>query len=972
MQASAAELLVELRALWNDWQERPLWYLHTFLPNVEANGARAGRSPVEQDLLRRLRAVLDESDWRNLAELVDRVDQRRVEDLVKHQDEQRARAEELARAQREAEAAERAEFMAAQRAAEQEEAAAHAKVLAEVAKREQQKSSLISSLKAEFSRDFFGAHGWWRLNDKNSLVSSAEYQNLVSDFVTDWCRHHLGTASGDARKYIPNPEQAAVIGAISSHSLVEARAGSGKTATIVARAVFLIKATSVDPSEILMLAFNAAAAAEMRDRLEKLLPGGRIPHVMTFHALAYRLVHPSENLVFDQSDSIRPLSRLVQDVIDEFISVPESQEEVRQIMLAYFRMDWESIAQRGDNLSHSDQVEYRRQHLQSETINGEFVRSYGEKLIANIMAENDLTYFYERDHRWDGFNYKPDFTVCDHDGKTSIVIEYFGLTGEADYDRLSAEKRKYWKGRPEFTFLEYNAYDVKDPSFRTRLLSNLEEAGARPNQLTDDQIWRRIKKRAIGRFTDTVTTMIGRARQRRWDSKDLHANWQEVAVSDPHLNMFIDLGARILDRYEIRLINDRKEDFTGLIWRAVDCIRAGVTQFGSAGVIDGDLRGLRFLVVDEFQDFSMMFYRLLREIVSVTGGAQVTAVGDEWQAINEFAGSTTEYFRSFEDLFTGGQRMKLSINRRSTNDLVRLGNTVMAGQGFEARGFSDNSGEIREFSMDLFSPSALEEDTFGQFDHLTPSLIRLITSHLRYGRSVAVLARVARRRYRVRIDNTDHTFYTIGDLGGFIRERLNVTEPSSLIFSSTHGFKGQESDAVILLDVDGRNYPLIHPTWVLFQVFGDDIETLTAAERRLFYVAVSRPRRYLDVITTRRDRSPFWPDADHQRVQLAGVVTRAPWSCLPDAAAPLKPDYVEIRAYISGAENFEDLRRHLQKTDFRFHQSYTRYWVRFLHKSDFSSDLLHRSRLGKYPGVRLEAWHQGQLLATHSQPSHNW
>ena len=42
----------------------------------------------------------------------------------------------------------------------------------------------------------------------------------------------------------------------------------------------------MDPKSILMLAFNVAAADEMRDRLEKLLPQGRVPHVMTFHALA--------------------------------------------------------------------------------------------------------------------------------------------------------------------------------------------------------------------------------------------------------------------------------------------------------------------------------------------------------------------------------------------------------------------------------------------------------------------------------------------------------------------------------------------------------------------------------------------------------------------------------------------------------------------------------------------------------------
>ena len=67
--------------------------------------------------------------------------------------------------------------------------------------------------------------------------------------------------------------------------------------------------------------------------------------------------------------------------------------------------------------------------------------------------------------------------------------------------------------------------------------------------------------------------------------------------------------------------------------------------------------------------------------------------------------------------------------------------------------------------------------------------------------------------------------------GAYLRQILDVEEPEELRFSSTHGFKGQEADAVILLDVTQRNYPLIHPTWTLFQVFGDTVQTLTEAER---------------------------------------------------------------------------------------------------------------------------------------------
>ena len=54
-----------------------------------------------------------------------------------------------------------------------------------------------------------------------------------------------------------------------------------------------------------MLAFNVTAAKEMRERLGVLLPDGHVPHVMTFHALAHRIVHPGENLLADLSDTRR-------------------------------------------------------------------------------------------------------------------------------------------------------------------------------------------------------------------------------------------------------------------------------------------------------------------------------------------------------------------------------------------------------------------------------------------------------------------------------------------------------------------------------------------------------------------------------------------------------------------------------------------------------------------------------------------
>ncbi|MGV9480436.1 UvrD-helicase domain-containing protein [Gordonia aichiensis] len=97
---------------------------------------------------------------------------------------------------------------------------------------------------------------------------------------------------------------------------------------------------------------------------------------------------------------------------------------------------------------------------------------------------------------------------------------------------------------------------------------------------------------------------------------------------------------------------------------------------------------LKYIVVDEFQDFSLMFYELLRAAMGHASDAQLMTVGDDWQAINEFARSTTDYFRDFEQLFAPAQTLRLETNRRSARSIVDLGNSVMRGFGFPARSYS--------------------------------------------------------------------------------------------------------------------------------------------------------------------------------------------------------------------------------------------------------------------------------------------
>jgi ATP-dependent DNA helicase RecQ len=76
--------------------------------------------------------------------------------------------------------------------------------------------------------------------------------------------------------------------------LVLAGPGSGKTRVLVHRVAYLVRIKREDPNGILVLAYNRHAAAEIRERLRRLIgEDARFVTVLTIHALAMRLVGTS-------------------------------------------------------------------------------------------------------------------------------------------------------------------------------------------------------------------------------------------------------------------------------------------------------------------------------------------------------------------------------------------------------------------------------------------------------------------------------------------------------------------------------------------------------------------------------------------------------------------------------------------------------------------------------------------------------
>jgi ATP-dependent DNA helicase UvrD/PcrA len=105
--------------------------------------------------------------------------------------------------------------------------------------------------------------------------------------------------------------------------LVLAGAGSGKTRVLTHRIAYLLATGAARPGEILAITFTNKAAAEMRERVERLVGrSARAMWVTTFHSACARMLRvDAERLgysrgftIYDEADSLRMLKRCLEEL----------------------------------------------------------------------------------------------------------------------------------------------------------------------------------------------------------------------------------------------------------------------------------------------------------------------------------------------------------------------------------------------------------------------------------------------------------------------------------------------------------------------------------------------------------------------------------------------------------------------------------------------------------------------------------
>ena len=616
-------------------------------------------------------------------------------------------------------------------------------------------------------------------------------------------------------------EQARAVAQDEDVTLVLAGAGTGKTSVIVGKALYLVQGLDVDPSQILVLAFNRKAAEEIRERLPGNLAGVQ---VSTFHSFGRRVIAESEvaptvsRLATDNFACTRALTGILEAMLRD----PRTYQVVMEF-LAYRAAPYRSPF---EFKTVAEYEEYVRS-VERRNLNGDLVRSYEEVLVSNFLTEHGVKFRYERPYEENTADrkyqqYRPDFYLPEYD----IYIEHFALDRNGrppemwgDYSESVEWKRQLHRNSGT-NLIESHSWEIRDIEFDA-LRQKLEGHGVEMERRNCAELVIQLAKQKILVLADLLNIFMKHAKAADLSVDDMLERAGSGSARE-RSQRFLTIYETVRERYEQLLQDEGAVDFTDLIKRAT-----GLVQEGTWTSL------FRYVLVDEFQDISADRMALLKSLNSPE--VAYFLVGDDWQSIYRFAGSDVQLMMNCSEYL--GHVVECHLTQT-----FRFGERVQT----PSTGFIQANPEQ---SRRVLKPAETSRDR-------GVTIVRSRTQDAGLARSLLDIA-----------EHADESESTVLVLGRFNKSQKVMpagpgSETLKLEFSTVHRAKGREADYVVVLDLrDGYDgFPSKITDDPVLQMVLPPVSAQPypfAEERRLFYVAVTRSRRGSYLVTDFKYPSGF-------------------------------------------------------------------------------------------------------------------
>ncbi len=688
----------------------------------------------------------------------------------------------------------------------------------------------------------------------------------------------------DQRRVVLNDED---------YTLVIAGAGAGKTTTLEAKAKYLVDKQHIDPLKILVISFTKKATQELQERFDKI---GVKAKISTFHSIGNTIINNAEgkhNVVSQgfMFDVLREY--LVSKLEDEgfikritiffasYLDIPfDTQKSLELYKIMLSKSDFSTMK------SHLD--EYKKQLTAKKiTICSERVRSSQECQIANFLYINGIDYEYEPIYPYcmpgTCKPYTPDFRITQ--GDKVVYLEHYGISESGtnwrftdkeleEYKRHIKDKEKLHRIHNTKLICTYSAYNDKR-SIVSHLKELLIANGFRLEQRNQKEIYKEIASRAEDRyFTKLIQLLcnfINRFKTNNYKLEkfsDFQASAREN--KDERTFLFLDIARQCYVHYEAALREKNNIDFEDMINNAAEILEQKIQN--------GEKIPYDYIFIDEYQDISFQRFNLAEKL-SKCSDAKIIAVGDDWQSIYRFSGSDITLFTDFEKKMGYGKVLYLTSTHRNSQELIDLAGNFVMKNDLQKKKVLKSS----KHSKDPVVVVSYDDSYVSRKEIMTD---KTASPYYKMGKAIETAVENIHDKF-----GDDSSILLIGRYNfdgknlGRLPDIFTVTEDKrihclkypkmKIKFMTAHSSKGLGFDNVIV--VNGKDDILGFPSKieddpVMKLVLKDAKEIDYAEERRLFYVALTRTKNNVYLITPQHKPSAFITELmnTHMNIVLNG------------------------------------------------------------------------------------------------------
>jgi DNA helicase-4 len=625
-----------------------------------------------------------------------------------------------------------------------------------------------------------------------------------------------------------------------------------------------------------------------------------------------------ENII---SDMLTKLLYDKNELLQEILSDLGDYKDYLQKILSYFGnyFDLPDDAAKYDNLhqfhsakaaqdyetlkshlgEHIKKEENKRENERCNTLEGEYLRSVQEVRIANFLYLNGLDYEYEPVFKVQGKEipisgskkkYTPDFII--RQGENVRYLEHWGLNEGGTNDRF-ADVKKY---NESIDTKRNHHKDNGSCLLETRshinekiLLEHLEEVLKKAgfdfelNKLTPEDVYKKIVETSEGKYIDKFVKLmrnfIKQFKTRGYEVNDFE-NLKEKAKDDPRSQLFLDIAKPVYEYYQKQLAEKDEIDFEDMINKATQVL----DKFKSDELNLEDIPDYKYIIIDEFQDISQSRFNLIKRLIEIRENAKIVAVGDDWQSIFAFAGSDPALFRQFKTHMGSGKdsEMYLKITYRNCKELITIAgkfvekDSILYKKELESDKTIDQPIELIDYDDDYTEDENYKNSNkknkkiFKRDTNLAEAvekiIDRIIEEQNNPNPEILLLG-----RYKFDLKNICKTGKFKSDSGDKVT-CLKHPKAENISFLTVHRAKGLGYDHVIILNMSEGKYGFPcqiedDPVMKLVRSEDDFSEDNIdyPEERRLFYVALTRTKNRVYILTPQRNPSRFLIELDKDR-----------------------------------------------------------------------------------------------------------